>query len=137
MTAKRSVSPILGKTTMRYRAILFDLDGALVPSLPLWLKAFRKALGLHGIAVSDDEVVGRCLYRGWDDVAVDFGILFLPAAPRERLIEVGHEVFGVLYPDGESEEGIRYADPLALLGRYLRVGCSGRAADERLHSSEA
>ncbi len=60
--------------TMKYRAVLFDLDGTLVPSLPLWLKAFHEALGLHGIAVSDDEVVGRCFYRPWDAVAVDFGI---------------------------------------------------------------
>jgi phosphoglycolate phosphatase len=60
--------------TVKYRAILFDLDGTLVPSLPLWLKAFHEALGLHGVAVSDDEVVGRCFYRPWDDVAVDFGI---------------------------------------------------------------
>jgi HAD superfamily hydrolase (TIGR01509 family) len=59
---------------MKYRAILFDFDGTLVPSLPLWLSAFHEALGHYGIVVSDDDVVRRCFYRAWNDVAVDFGI---------------------------------------------------------------
>jgi pyrophosphatase PpaX len=59
---------------MKYSVILFDFDGTLVPSLPLWIKAFHAALGHYGIAVSDDEVVRRCFFRSWSDAAADFGI---------------------------------------------------------------
>jgi HAD superfamily hydrolase (TIGR01549 family) len=59
---------------MRCRAILFDFDGTLIPSLPLWLKAFREALNYYGITVSDSEVVSRCFYRAWEDVAEDFNV---------------------------------------------------------------
>ena len=59
---------------MKYRAILFDFDGTLVPSLPLWLKAFREALAHYGITILDDEVVHRCFYRAWNEVAMDFGL---------------------------------------------------------------
>lgn len=72
---------------MKYRVILFDFDGTLVPSLPLWLKAFHEALSHYGIVVSDDDVVRRCFYRAWNDVAIDFGIH--PAESFSLHVEMG------------------------------------------------
>jgi pyrophosphatase PpaX len=59
---------------LRYKGILFDFDGTLSPSLPLWVKAFQDVLIDYGTTVSANEAALRCLYRPWDDIAQDFGI---------------------------------------------------------------
>ncbi|PZN34242.1 MAG: hypothetical protein DIU71_03090 [Proteobacteria bacterium] len=59
---------------MKYRAILFDFDGTLVPSLPLWAKAFQAALRGHGVALTEEEVIRACFFRDWAAVAADHGI---------------------------------------------------------------
>lgn len=70
------------------RAVLFDFDGTLTPSLPLWLKAFHIAFEHFGIRLSDDEVIRRCFFVDWNRVAGDLGIE--SGAKLERLvIDVG------------------------------------------------
>jgi len=59
---------------MKYRAALFDFDGTLAPSLPLWINAYQYALDRHGIAAAEDEILRRCFFRDLADVAQDFGI---------------------------------------------------------------
>lgn len=59
---------------MKFRAVLFDFDGTLAPSLPLWLKAYHIALGHYGLALPDAEVMRRCLFKDWSVVAADFGV---------------------------------------------------------------
>jgi HAD superfamily hydrolase (TIGR01509 family) len=56
------------------RAVLFDFDGTLTPSLPLWLQAYHIALGRFGLKLSDAEVLRRCFFRDWVDVATDLGV---------------------------------------------------------------
>lgn len=59
---------------MKYRAVLFDFDGTLAPSLPLWLKAYQFALAHYGVAATDEEVLRRCFFRDWADVAADYEV---------------------------------------------------------------
>lgn len=59
---------------MKYRAALFDFDGTLSPSLPLWVKAYRSALLRFGVAVDDDEVRRRCLFKDFSVVATHYGV---------------------------------------------------------------
>lgn len=59
---------------MKYRAILFDFDGTLTPSLPLWLEAYKIALRHFGVDLSDEEVVRRCFFRDWHVVASDLNL---------------------------------------------------------------
>jgi len=54
---------------MRYRAVLFDFDGTLTPSLPLWVKAFHIAVEKFGLKLTDEEVIQRFFYRNWAQVA--------------------------------------------------------------------
>lgn len=56
------------------QSVLFDFDGTLAPSLPLWLKAYHIALAKFGVAISDDEVLRRCFFRDWAEVAADFAV---------------------------------------------------------------
>lgn len=56
------------------RAVLFDFDGTLAPSLPLWIEAYHIALGSFGMSLSDAEVLRRCFFRDWADVAADLGV---------------------------------------------------------------
>ena len=58
---------------MKYRAALFDFDGTLAPSLPLWLSAYRFALEQCGHVVGDEELLRRCFFKDLADVAVHFG----------------------------------------------------------------
>jgi pyrophosphatase PpaX len=44
---------------LKYRAVLFDFDGTLTPSLPLWIRAFQVALDGCGIQVSEADVIDR------------------------------------------------------------------------------
>lgn len=57
-----------------YRAILFDFDGTLVPSLPLWLKSYQTAMHRFDHVLSEEEIIQRCFYRDWDVLANEFAI---------------------------------------------------------------
>lgn len=59
---------------MKYKAALFDFDGTLTPSLPLWVKAFRIALKTFGHEFTDQELVERFFYRDWTLVAGELKI---------------------------------------------------------------
>jgi phosphoglycolate phosphatase/pyrophosphatase PpaX len=83
--------------------VLFDFDGTLAPSLPLWLKAYQIALAKFAIAISDDEVLRRCFFRDWAEVAAEFGV----CTGEQMRIEVGHglqEAFAsaVLFPQARA-----------------------------------
>lgn len=56
-----------------YRAVLFDFDGTLAPSLPLWVKAFERALGHYRHDLTENEILQRCFFRDWHEIAADFG----------------------------------------------------------------
>jgi phosphoglycolate phosphatase/pyrophosphatase PpaX len=56
------------------RAVLFDFDGTLTPSLPLWLEAYHIALRTFGLLLTDAEVLRQCFFRDWADVAADLGV---------------------------------------------------------------
>jgi pyrophosphatase PpaX len=56
------------------RAVLFDFDGTLTPSLPLWLEAYHIALRTFSMTLTDAEVLRRCFFRDWEDVAADLGV---------------------------------------------------------------
>jgi len=68
------------------KAALFDFDGTLAPSLPLWLKAYHIALARFAIQLTDDEVLARCFFRDWDVIAADFGTF----TGEQLQIEIGH-----------------------------------------------
>lgn len=59
---------------MRYRAVLFDFDGTLTPSLPLWVKAFDIALRAFGLQLSHEDIVQRLFYRDWAESAKELNI---------------------------------------------------------------
>jgi pyrophosphatase PpaX len=60
--------------TVPLQSALFDFDGTLAPSLPLWVKAYHIGLATFDIAVSDAEVMRRCFFRDWQEVATDFAV---------------------------------------------------------------
>ena len=68
---------------MKYRAALFDFDGTLTPSLPLWIKAFRIALSTFGHDVPDQDIVRRFFYRDWSEVAAELRVESAEALQRE------------------------------------------------------
>jgi HAD superfamily hydrolase (TIGR01509 family) len=77
----------------KYRAVLFDFDGTLTPSLPLWVKGYRIALGgAFGLELSDDEIVARCFFRDWGEMATDLGVA--SADELRAQVQLGvHEAF--------------------------------------------
>jgi len=85
---------------MRYRAVLFDFDGTLTPSLPLWVKAFHIAVANTGVAFTDEEVIQRFFYRNWNEVAAELQFASLDSFRDEihRGLRVAfHEA--VLFPE--------------------------------------
>ncbi len=61
------------RNPMKFRAALFDFDGTLAPSLPLWVSAYQMALRSFGIEASDEEVLASCFFRDYADVAAHYG----------------------------------------------------------------
>ena len=57
---------------LQYSTILFDFDGTLTHSLPMWMRAYQYALSQYGINLATEEVIGKCFYRPWRDLVVDF-----------------------------------------------------------------
>ena len=72
MTSDPSPTPRVPRPGLR--AALFDFDGTLTPSLPLWLKAFHIALGKFGLTLTDEEVLRRCFFRDWAEVATELRV---------------------------------------------------------------
>jgi HAD superfamily hydrolase (TIGR01549 family) len=65
------------------RAALFDFDGTLTPSLPLWVEAYHIALRTFGVTLTDADVLRRCFFRDWADVAADLGVCTAPELQAE------------------------------------------------------
>jgi pyrophosphatase PpaX len=85
---------------LKYRAVLFDFDGTLTPSLPLWVKAFHIAVENKGVTFTDQEVIQRFFYRNWAEVAAELQFASLAVFRDEihRGLRVAfHEA--VLFPD--------------------------------------
>jgi pyrophosphatase PpaX len=57
---------------MRYRAVLFDFDGTLAPSLPLWIKSYQSALGHYRIVLTEAEVLRHCFFRDFSEIVAEF-----------------------------------------------------------------
>ncbi len=62
-----------------YRAVLFDFDGVLANTEPLHLKAYREALAIRGLTISDEEFYGR--YVHYDDAGFFRAIFAERGAP--------------------------------------------------------
>lgn len=88
---------------MHYRAILFDFDGTLVPSLPIWLGSYRAAMQRFDCVLSEEDVIRRCFYRDWDVIAREFDIedaqslrMHVESGVREALLS--SELFPLALP---------------------------------------
>lgn len=60
---------------MSYSAVLFDLDGTLVDSIALWMKAYRETLGSWGLEMSEKEFLDTVYSKNahFRDVLARFG----------------------------------------------------------------
>jgi HAD superfamily hydrolase (TIGR01509 family) len=53
---------------MKYRYFLFDWDGSLADTLPLWLAGYKKIFAKHGINVTD-KVIAKEVFGEWEGPA--------------------------------------------------------------------
>lgn len=68
---------------MKYTTVLFDFDGCIANTLPIWLKSFRQTFEELKITLSDREIIDNAFHR-WDakpelkipDVAVFAKLLY-------------------------------------------------------------
>ncbi len=85
------------------RAVLFDFDGTLTDSLPLWLRAYHLALDEFQLKLTDEEVLRRCFFRDWREVAEDLGVCTELELKRE--VDRGLQqafLSAVLFPQARS-----------------------------------
>jgi pyrophosphatase PpaX len=68
---------------VKYGAVLFDFDGTLTPSLPLWVKAYQLALLEFQIELTEEELVRRCLFKDWAEVASELSIASVDELQRQ------------------------------------------------------
>jgi HAD superfamily hydrolase (TIGR01509 family) len=75
---------------VKYRAVVFDLDGVLWDGEPLYHEAFNVVLGPYGHAVTDEEyvnVIGHSVEGAWDWMLNRFQITEEPASFLRRYNE--------------------------------------------------
>lgn len=119
---------------MALRAVFFDFDGTLAPSLPLWLNAYQLSLRHFGIDISDDEALRRCFFRDWDALVAEFGVFTAEELQAQMALRLQHTFAeAALFPGAEDvirlcrEHGLQVAlvtsSPRALvvevIGRLL------------------
>jgi len=56
----------------KYSTVLFDFDGTLTPSLPLWVQAFRFTFAQFDRHMTDAEIIKSCFYRAWEHLVEEF-----------------------------------------------------------------
>jgi pyrophosphatase PpaX len=56
-------------SSLKLRAVLFDFDGTLAPTLPLWISAYQVALKHYGQTLTEAEVLQHCFFRDWSEIA--------------------------------------------------------------------
>jgi HAD superfamily hydrolase (TIGR01509 family) len=136
------------------RAVLFDFDGTLAPSLPLWVEAYHIALSTFGVTLTEAEVLRRCFFRDWAEVAADLGVC--TAVELQTEVDRGLQqsfVAAQLFPlardviEGCRDQGLRTAlvtsSPRTLIdGVVSRLGihglfdfviCGGEVANYKPH----
>lgn len=97
---------------IKYSSILFDFDGTLTPSLPLWLKAYQYALEKFGVRLSDAEIVSACFYRDWQEIVDKFEL-----STAEDFASNVHTGLEIAFVDATLFDGV-----LALLDKCKQSG---------------
>jgi len=96
-------------TKHTHSTVLFDLDGCIIDSLPVWLSAFRETFDLFGISMSDDQIVSQGFHR-WDQKAPELGISDVPTFAKTL-----YGRFHAKYADINLHEG--FLDAIKLLNK--------------------
>lgn len=89
------------ETGLRYSTILFDFDGTITDSLPLWLAAYQTALEKYGLKMNAEEVIRTCFYKPWKEIVDQFDL------PCE--LEFGgyvHDTLEEVFAEAELFEGV-------------------------------
>jgi mannitol-1-/sugar-/sorbitol-6-/2-deoxyglucose-6-phosphatase len=73
------------------KAVIFDIDGTLIDTEPMYWATWREVFAPHGVTISDDEmrtIVGMPPIDGGASLARRFGVDADPADLTEQLIEI-------------------------------------------------
>jgi HAD superfamily hydrolase (TIGR01509 family) len=90
-------------------ALLFDLDGTLIDSDPVHLRAFQRVFGAHGVIV--DHAIFAERIQGFGNAAIgDYFLPHLSEAARAAALEA---------KEAEFRAGIDGAEPIAGIGALL------------------
>ena len=99
------------------KAILFDLDGTLVDTLPLYLKSYRLALKEQGFNLTDREIVDICFSHSEEIICNKLGI-------PEKHLEFRNTYFGGVlnhFTEGKLFNGVIKCLNLAQK-KHLKLG---------------
>ena len=105
---------------MRYEAVLFDMDGVLIDSMPYHIMAFNECLSKFGLSVSSDQIAGRSTLEILLDIFQkdlnEEEIKSLAILKSTRSLEIMHAFKDKLLMDGAVEilEKIGQSRPIAL-----------------------
>lgn len=82
--------------SMKYKAVIYDWDGCLLQSLPVWIEAYKRTLGKAGCSVSSEQIIK--LLGNWEASSI-LGHPDLKQATDE-ILEYVHQHIGQaeLYP---------------------------------------
>lgn len=58
----------------KYSTILFDFDGTIADSLPLWVSGFQHALSCFEHHLDEEGVIATCFYKSTDEILAHFAL---------------------------------------------------------------
>jgi HAD superfamily hydrolase (TIGR01549 family) len=99
---------------MTYKYILFDWDGCLADSLPVWFDTYKQVFGDMGITISDQDIIDVAFYH-WERLH-EFGQI-----DPVDLITRAYEILDQSYDKFALHDGV-YDTVTALKHAGVRVG---------------
>ncbi len=94
---------------MKYDTVIFDMDGLLIDSEPLWQEAADEVLGTYGIKLSEEEYVSTTGLRTREFLAWWFGYFHIKVEnPKEVEECITRKVIEKVQAGAQAMQGVEY-----------------------------
>ncbi len=92
------------------KAVIFDMDGLLIDSEPLWSRAFKQAFGTIGITITDQDMFDIRGFRQIESVRYLYSKYHAKGASQKDIVSLIHaDMMAMIKSDGKLLPGVRQA----------------------------
>ncbi|NYT65628.1 phosphoglycolate phosphatase [Alcaligenaceae bacterium] len=107
---------------MRFKAVLFDLDGTLVDTIPDIIQATNAMREQLGLVALDDATITAYVGRGTEDLVLRALSHNMPNAPTQALFDQGLTLFKQCYHEVNGKQSVLFDGVLEGLHAFASTG---------------